>query len=293
MTSRSSHRPATSLHSRRWGENRYVYPVISRRSKGLSIGVNLNPSGQCNFNCLYCQVSRKARPAPGKIDLGVLETELRWTVQEALGGRLWTQRHFATTPPEMRRLNDIAFSGDGEPTCVAGFDRAVETAAKVKGELGLDRVKLVVITNASVLDRRPFQRALPILDAHNGEIWAKLDAGTEESFAKINRPHSGTTLGGILDNIIAVARGRPVVIQTLLSRVDGSSPSPQEIAAYCDRLGEILQAGGKIKLVQLHTIARPPQSEAVETLSNAELDAVAAIVRRAVPGLPLETYYGA
>ena len=40
-----------TLHSRNWQTNRYVYPVISRRSKGLSIGVNLNPDKVCNFDC--------------------------------------------------------------------------------------------------------------------------------------------------------------------------------------------------------------------------------------------------
>ncbi len=50
-------------HSRSWQSNRYVYPVISRRSKGLSIGVNLNPDKVCNFDCVYCCVDR-THPTP-------------------------------------------------------------------------------------------------------------------------------------------------------------------------------------------------------------------------------------
>jgi sulfatase maturation enzyme AslB (radical SAM superfamily) len=45
-------------HPRDWRDNLYVYPVISRRSRGLSIGVNLNPDTACNFDCIYCQVDR-------------------------------------------------------------------------------------------------------------------------------------------------------------------------------------------------------------------------------------------
>src|SRR5688572_26115790 len=47
-----------TLHQRRFDDNRFVYPVLSRRSRGLSIGVNLNPDKVCNFDCIYCQVDR-------------------------------------------------------------------------------------------------------------------------------------------------------------------------------------------------------------------------------------------
>ena len=45
-------------HRRDFSDNRYVYPVVSRRSRGVSIGVNLNPDKVCNFDCVYCQVDR-------------------------------------------------------------------------------------------------------------------------------------------------------------------------------------------------------------------------------------------
>ena len=44
------------LHPRTFQTNRFVYPVLSRRAGGISIGVNLSPSKACNFNCVYCQV---------------------------------------------------------------------------------------------------------------------------------------------------------------------------------------------------------------------------------------------
>ena len=48
----------TQDHRRKLDENRYVYAVLSRRSGGVSIGVNLNPDKVCNFDCIYCQVDR-------------------------------------------------------------------------------------------------------------------------------------------------------------------------------------------------------------------------------------------
>ena len=119
---------------------------------------------------------------------------------------MWREPQFADTPPALRRINDIAFSGDGEPTCAINFDQAVAVAADAKRAAGRDEVKLVVITNATQLDQPQVQRALPILDAANGEIWAKLDAGSEQYFQRVNRPHPGLTLDGITANIIAIAR---------------------------------------------------------------------------------------
>ena len=39
-------------HTRHFTDFTFVYPVISRRSRGLSIGVNLNPDKVCNFDCV-------------------------------------------------------------------------------------------------------------------------------------------------------------------------------------------------------------------------------------------------
>ncbi|MBM3871597.1 MAG: radical SAM protein, partial [Verrucomicrobia bacterium] len=39
-------------HTRIYRDFTYVYPVISRRSGGLSIGINLNPDKKCNFDCV-------------------------------------------------------------------------------------------------------------------------------------------------------------------------------------------------------------------------------------------------
>jgi len=279
-------------HRRQWRDCLYVYPVISRRSKGLSIGVNLNPDKRCTFGCLYCQIDRRAARGLDAVDLPTLRRELDLALAEAAAGRLWDEPRFAPTPPALRRINDIAFSGDGEPTCLAEFDRAVAVAAEAKAAAGLADLKLVVITNASRLDSPQVARALPILDAHNGEVWAKLDAGTDAYFHRVNRPHIKLRLGQVVANIAAVARARPVVIQTLFFRIAGAAPPPEEIAAYCARLREVLDAGGLIKLIQLHTIARSPADPAAGRLSDADLDAIAAEVRSAVGTVPVETYPG-
>jgi wyosine [tRNA(Phe)-imidazoG37] synthetase (radical SAM superfamily) len=285
--------PVVRDHRRQWRECRYVYPVISRRAGGMSIGVNLNLEKGCNFSCVYCQIDRHVSRGLRGVEVAKLTGELREAMTAATSGEIWREPRFASTPAALQRVNDIAFSGDGEPTCVANFPAAVAAAANVREECDADSVKIVVITNATRLDSDEVRRALPILDDNNGEIWAKLDAGTEERFRRINRPHPQMTLQRIVDNILSVALGREVVIQTLLFRLDGELPPAEEIDAYCGRLRGIIGNGGQVRLVQLHTVARPPAEACVASLSDTELNAIAEQVRASLPGVSVETYGGA
>lgn len=282
--------PLHTQHSRRFDENRFVYPVLSRRSGGISIGVNLNPDKVCNFDCIYCQVDRTTTSETRFVAFDQLLQELEDTLQIAVSGELFEQEKFSQTPPEFRRLNDIAFSGDGEPTTYRNFDEIIAACAALKQRLGLDAVKMVLITNASMFHRPHVQRGLEILDQNNGEIWAKLEAGTEDYFKLVDR----TTIPfrQVLDNIAAAAKIRPLVIQALFMRVHGDPPSQQELEAFCERLNEITAGSGKLKLVQVYTVARRPAEGFVAPLTDAEVDAIVALVENRT-GLPAKAFYGA
>ena len=82
----------------------------------------------------------------------------------------------------------------------------------------------------------------------------------------------------VLENLLATARQRPIVIQSLFMRLGDQPPPRAEQEAHCDRLGEIVAGGGQIKLVQIHTIARPPAESFAMPLQDAEVDALAELV---------------
>ncbi|TWT56686.1 Radical SAM superfamily protein [Thalassoglobus neptunius] len=275
-------------HPRQYEQNRFVYPVLSRRSKGISIGVNLNPDKVCNFDCIYCQVDRRSESVTQFVEFEQLFDELAGMLEFVSSGEIFTDPRFADVPSEFQRLNDIAFSGDGEPTTYRNFDEIIERAAQLKASLGLDAVKMVLITNASMFHRPVVQRGLKLLDENQGEIWAKLDAGTSEYFQLVDR--TKIRFQQVLDNILDASRVRPLVIQSLFMRVHGEPPTSEEIEAYIDRLKDVLESGGQLSLVQVYTVARQPAESFVAPLLNEEVDAIAERVRTRT-GLAVESYY--
>jgi wyosine [tRNA(Phe)-imidazoG37] synthetase (radical SAM superfamily) len=274
-------------HTRVFQDLVFVYPVISRRSRGLSVGVNLNPDKRCNFDCVYCEVDRKVPGRAESVDLPQLRDELTWLLRYALEGGLATQPKFDEVPELTRHIRDIAFSGDGEPTMVPNFDECVRVVAEVRRELGLTETKLVLITDSAGLDKSSVKRGLELMDANNGEFWCKLDAGTEDYYELVNR--SAVKFERILKNLLETARVRPVVIQSLFLKTNGAPMPPDELTAYCERLNEIVREGGQIREVHAYTVARPTPEPWATKLTKDELEGIAATVR-AKTGLRVEVF---
>lgn len=277
-------------HERLFRDSRFVYPVLSRRSGGLSIGVNLNPDKICNFDCIYCQVNRTKQSETRFVESDQLLAELEDMLRFATSGEIFASEKFSATPAHLRRVNDIAFAGDGEPTTYRNFDEIVKSCAILKQSLGLHDVKMVLVTNASMFHRPHVRRGLEFLDDNQGEIWAKLEAGTEEYFHLIDR--TPIRFSQILENILHASQQRPLVIQSLFMRVKGLPPSHDELSAFCDRLNEIRADGGQLSMVQVYTVARRPTEDYVTPLADQEVDNIVRLVEQRT-NIPANAYYGA
>lgn len=282
---------AITSHPRVFEQNRYVYPVISRRSRGLSVGVNLNPDKICNFDCIYCQVDRTIPPQYRDVDLNILTAELRTLLEDAKSGILFNHDSFQGIPDALKRINDIAFSGDGEPTTCPQFGEVVHHTAQIKTDLALENVKLIAITNCTRFHRPGVLNALAEMHKHNGEIWAKLDAGTSDYYDLVER--TKIDFDTVVQNIHLAAQRWPLVVQSLFMRIRGKRPSNGEIAAYAKILADVQNKGGALSGVQIYTVARRPAERYVEPLTNAEVDQIAKTVRQALPDVPVDVYYGA
>ncbi len=272
--------------SRDFLDGRFVYTVISARARGLSVGVNMNPDKFCNFDCAYCEVNRTKSSRESRLDVAVMTAELERTLALVQTGTLRERPGYQGAPPELLELRHVALSGDGEPTLCSNFAEAVEAVVHLRARGRFPFYKVVLITNASGLDRPEVSEGLRLL-APRDEVWAKLDAGTQEYMNRVNRPDC--PLERILANILLVARRRPVVIQTLFPSVCGEAPPASEIEAYVQRLRELKGAGAQISLVQIYSATRRTTQSECGHLSLRLLSSIARSVRDAT-GLKAEVF---
>jgi len=267
---------STTDHDRGATGMKYVYAVVSRRAGGVSVGVNLNPNNACNWRCVYCQVPGLVRGAAPRIDLDLLESELRELLGDIRSGSFMQAR----VPVEARRLRDLAFSGNGEPTSSPQLAEAIDRVAAVRDELGLrEELPLVLITNGSLLGRPDAQRAITRLAAHGGEVWFKLDRATAEGLASV----SSTPVDPVrhLARLRDAAAICPTRIQTCMFERNGEAPDADEIDAWVDALRTLVADGVSLRGVLLYGLARPslqPEAGELDSVSPDWLERLAARV---------------
>ncbi len=271
-------------HDRDSAALRYVYPVISRRAGGVSVGINLNPNNACNWRCIYCQVPDLARGTAPPLDMALLETELRGFLRELLHGDFMQTR----VPEGARRINDIALSGNGEPTSAAEFSQVIALIARVRTELSLsESLKTVLITNGSLLHRADVLDGIRQLSGMNGEVWFKLDRASAAGMLRVNDTHA--RLDKVRENLISAMAACPTWLQTCWFALDGEPPSQQDEDDYLQFVAGLLRDGHPLQGVLLYGLARPSlQAEAPRlcALPAAVMQAFAA--RIAGLGLPVK-----
>lgn len=277
--------PLTSTnHDRDSAGMTYVYPVVSRRAGGVSVGVNLNPNHACNWACVYCQVPDLKRGTAPEIDLVQLEAELRTLLGEVLHGDFMQTR----VPEGGRRLTDIALSGNGEPTSAREFLQVIETIGRVMADFDLvGKVKLVLITNGSLIDRPRVQAGLRAMARLNGEVWFKLDSATAAGMRAINQTRIAPEKQ--FERLKIAAALCPTWLQTCVFATDGAPPTTAEQQAYLDLVRRTCVEHVPVKGVLLYGLARPsqqPQASHLSPLPAAWLADFAEQIRQA--GLPVK-----
>lgn len=277
---------APPRRARDYFDNRFVYAVISQRARGLSIGVNMNPDRRCNFDCIYCEVNRSKPIRDTRVNLAVLREELEAMLELVFQGRVRSLPGYQTVPEELLALKEVALSGDGEPTLCPNFADVVQAVVHLRAQGAYPFFKLVLITNSTGLDQPTVRRGLQLFTARD-EIWAKLDAGNAAAMGRVNR--TTVPLEKVLQNILQLARERPVIIQSLFPLIDGAEPSDSEAEHYVQRLRELKEAGAQIALVQVYSAHRPTILPHCGHLPLKVLSRIAQRVRE-VTGLKAEVF---
>ncbi|MFT5050303.1 MAG: wyosine [tRNA(Phe)-imidazoG37] synthetase (radical SAM superfamily) [Chlamydiales bacterium] len=268
-------RLSTKKHDRDAAGFLYVYPVVSRRAQGVSIGVNLNPNNACNWRCAYCQVPNLERGASPEIDLDRLRDELTLMLEDVVQGD-FMQRE---VPEGSRRLNDIALSGNGEPTTSKQFDDVLAVIETVLEKIGiLGEVRVVLITNGSLIQRDVVQNGLARMARMHGEVWFKLDSATPEGVRRMN--DSDLAPERVETNLRRAAELCRTKIQTCVLAYDGEAPSEAEQQAYLDFLERQVQAKVPLHGVLLYGLERQSHQPEAARISKLGPEWLAAFARR-------------
>ena len=242
----------TRNHDRDSAGLNYVYPVLSRRAGGVSVGVNLNPNNACNWRCIYCQVPDLKRGGPPPIDLARLEAELGTLLTDIVSGDYLVRQ----VPEDMRRLNDVALSGNGEPTSAAEFPQVVDLIGRVLSDLNLaGRIKLVLITNGSLAHKAGVQAGIRAMARLNGEVWFKFDRATRAGMDLVNDTEADPERH--FQRLKIVASLCPTWIQSCFFALDGLPPDAGEMAAYLAMLERCRREIPDLAGVLLYGLARP------------------------------------
>lgn len=264
----------TTNHDRDIAGLKYIYPVLSRRAGGLSIGINFNPNNACNWRCIYCQVPDLQRGAAPAMDFALLEDELRFFLHQVQHGDFFERFNVA---PEQRVIKDIAISGNGEPTSLANFDQAVKLIGNIAGEVGIFPAShFVLITNGSLIHQATVQAGLTALAEFHGEVWFKLDSATEQGRKLIN--NSVQSQQKLLENLKIATRLCPTKLQTCMLHFSGQTWTTTEKQAYLQLLQDLQAQQTNIQKIMLYSLARlsfQPEAAKLEKVDIAEMHAFA------------------
>ena len=272
----------TINHDRKIFKGKYIYPVVSRRAGGLSLGINLNTNSACNWQCIYCEVPNLVRGKPDLINLQELEIELDYWLDQIVNKSFLNQ--YTENKTEFK---DIAFSGNGEPTACKQFKEVIAILIKKMNKYKLNRIITIrLITNGSYMSNSIIQEALSLISNFSHEVWFKIDQVNKEDVKIINQVN--LSKANVKNNLEATLKNSPTIIQTCLFKLNKKLPSKESLKAYIDFL-KVYE--DKIKAIHLYSLARPSEQSSknkLTRLTKSELETLSSKIK--VLNIPIQIF---
>lgn len=211
------------------------------------------------------------------MDFALLERELRCFLNAVLHGDFFEQFNVESS---QRVIRDIAISGNGEPTSLKDFDKAVRLIGEIACDFALfPGSKFVLISNGSLIHQPVVQAGLAELNRYHGELWFKLDSASERGRKLLNNSHQNQQK--LLKNLEIAARHCPTKLQTCMLHYRHAW-SDSERHAYLELLKELRERGIKLQQIMLYSLARrsyQPEANQLGNMSPDEMDALAADIK--------------
>lgn len=228
-----------------------IFGPINSRRFGSSLGIDLSPAlKQCNFDCLYCELSPSATT-----DMQIKTIEVS-TVIDQLKSHL------------TEKIDVITITANGEPTLYPYLDKLIDEINKIKG-----KTQTLILTNSSTLTDEKIFNSLLKLD----QVKLSLDAISEDIFRKIDRPHKDIKIEEIVKKVIDFSKAFSGKLFIEILFVHGINDTEDEIKKLSNLLLQL-----KVTRIDLGTIDRPP-AYPVSGLSYKELHSASLLFDASLP----------
>jgi wyosine [tRNA(Phe)-imidazoG37] synthetase (radical SAM superfamily) len=226
-------------------EKKYLYGPVPSRRLGRSLGVDIVPFKLCTLDCVYCQLGRTTKKTIRRGDFVPVESvlaELKDRLAEGL------------------EADFISISGSGEPTLNSRLGELIEGIKKITD------IPVAILTNGTLLYRKAVRADCVKADV----VLPSLDAGDEQTFQRINRPHSGLSLEKLISGLCAFRKEFTGQIWLEVFLIDCFNTDNGQIAKIRDAIDLIHP-----DKVQLNTAVRPTSEPSIKSISTEKLLTIA------------------
>ena len=226
-------------------EQKYLYGPVPSRRLGLSLGVDIVPFKVCTLDCIYCQLGRtseKTMERKDYVDVEAVLAELRAKLVEGL------------------EADFITISGSGEPTLNASLGQIIEGIKKITN------IPVAVLTSGTLLTNQSVRADCAMADV----VMPSLDAGDDQTFRKVNRPHKDISIENLIAGLCAFRNEFAGQMWLEVFFVEGLNTDAEQIGKIKDAI-ELIRPDK----VQLNTAVRPTAEAGVERVDAEKLQYIA------------------
>ncbi len=222
----------------------HTYGPVPSRRLGFSLGIDIVPFKTCSLNCIYCQLG----PTPKK----TIRRKEYFSASDIVA-------QIKKKLSSDQRIDYITFSGSGEPTLNNALGKIIREIKKKTS------IPVAVLTNSTLLSRKSVRNALMGADL----VIPSLDAATQETFVKVNRPYPSINIEEIIQGLLKFSKEFKGSIWLEIMLVKGVNDSPSHIKKLKEAIAKI-----KPEKVQLNTVIRPPAEKHARHLSLKDLEKI-------------------
>jgi len=226
-------------------KTKYLYGPVPSRRLGRSLGVDIVPAKVCTLDCVYCQIGRTTDKSVERKNYTDIEAVLA-ELKERLAAGL--------------KADFITISGSGEPTLHSRLGELINGIKKITD------IPVAIITNGTLL-YRPDVRA----DCAKADVvLPSLDAGDEQTFQRINRPHTDISIEKLISGLCSFRKEFAGQIWLEVFFVEGLNTDSEQI----DKIKSAVECICPDK-VQLNTAVRPTAEPNVKSVDAERLKSIA------------------